>query len=390
MDKIDFDSLICRDGTHSVKHDGSGAYFGTRDIVPMWVADMDFASPEPVVRALQRRAAHEVYGYTFYPDSLFDALTDWLKQRHGWIVPREWIVMAPGVVPTLYAAVNALSNEGEAVVVQSPVYPPFLSAVTQNGRLLVENSLHQVSSDYQIDFEHLQQCASAGAKLLLFCSPHNPVGRVWSKNELQELLRIARQHNMIILSDEIHSDLVYPGESHTPLALLAGPEDQVITALAPSKSFNIPGLGLSCLIAENAAHRRAIRKVFDSLHIANYNPFSIAAFEAAYRSGGDWLDALMIYLKGNRDFALDYISQHLYGIQAVPPQGTYLLWLDCRGMQMDDAALRDFFIHQARVGMNPGITFGEAGQGFMRLNLATPKAVLEMALERIAAALRAR
>lgn len=386
----DFDRDIPRSGTSSVKHDGRAAYFGTPDVLPLWVADMDFAAPEAVTRALAERAAHPVYGYTFYPDSLYDALIGWLKQRHGWEVQRDWIVMAPGVVPSLFAAVMACTQQGEGVIVQPPVYFPFFSAVTTNRRRMVQNELRLEAGHYRIDFEHLERCAEEGARLLLLCSPHNPVGRVWDRAELEELLRIARRHDLTILSDEIHADLVYPGERHTVLATLADDPDKIITAIAPSKTFNIPGLGLSCLIVPDAAQRDALKQVFESLHVGNYNPFSIAAFEAAYRGGEAWLDSLLIYLRDNRDFVAGYLRDHLPGIRLVQPEGTYLLWLDCRELKMNDTQLREFFVQQARVGMNPGIVFGNGGSGFMRLNIASPRHVVADALQRISNALKER
>ena len=387
---IDFDREISRNGTHSVKHDGRAAYFGTADVLPLWVADMDFASPEAVTRALQQRADHPIYGYTQYPDSACEALTHWLKMRHGWEVNREWVVMAPGVVPSLFASVIAFAAEGEGVILQPPVYFPFFSAVTTNRRRLIENPLRRVDDRYEMDFEHLEQCAADGAKLLLFCSPHNPVGRVWSKAELVELLRIARRHDITILADEIHADLVYPGEHHITLATLAEETDKVITTVAPSKTFNIPGLGLSCVIASNPVLRNGIKRAFETLHVSNTNPFSIAAFEAAYRGGGAWLDSLLRYLQGNRDFVCDYVRQHLPVIKVTLSQGTYLLWLDCRGLGMNDAELREFFVGEAGVGMNPGTVFGSNGSGHMRLNIASPRHVLAGALQRIKLALEKR
>ena len=380
---MDFDLAVPRDGTNSVKHDGRAAYFGTADVLPLWVADMDFASPEAVTRALQQRAAHPVYGYTLYPESAYEALIAWMKKRHGWEVQREWIIMAPGVVPSLFASVMAFAQEGGGVIVQPPVYFPFFSAVTTNRRRLIENPLRLAGDRYEIDFEHLERCAADGAKHMLFCSPHNPVGRVWSETELAELLRIARRHDIAILADEIHADLVYPGERHIALATLANDADKVITAVAPSKTFNIPGLGLSCVIAPHAAHRHAIRQAFETLHVGNTNPFSIAAFEAAYRGGEAWLDSLLVYLQGNRDFVCDYVARHLPAIKIVHAEGTYLLWLDCRSLGWNDVKLRDFFVREARVGMNPGTAFGKNGSGFMRLNIASPRRVLAEALERI-------
>ena len=385
----DFDSVIVRSGTNSVKHDGRAAYFGTADVLPLWVADMDFAAPGAVTRALLERAAHPVYGYSLYPESMFDALVSWLMKRHGWEVGREAIMMVPGVVPSLYATVLALTKPGDGVIVQPPVYPPFFSAATTNGRRLLENPLCLENGRYGIDFDHLEQCARDGARLIMLCSPHNPVGRVWERAELLQLLDIARSYDLAILSDEIHADLVYSGTIHTALGTLAGGADHLITAIAPSKTFNIPGLGLSCLIAKNPEHRQAIRKVFDSLHVNNANPFSIAAFEAAYRSGEAWLDSLLVYLAGNRDCVRDYLADYLPDIRLIEPEGTYLVWLDCRRLDMNDAELREFFVHAAHVGMNPGITFGAGGSGFMRLNIAAPRSVILDALARISRAFEA-
>lgn len=387
---VDFDKIIARGDTASVKYDGRAAYFGTDDVLPLWVADMDFAAPEAVTKALMQRAKNAVYGYTFYPESLYEALSDWLKKRHGWIVPREWIMMAPGVVTSLFATVSAFAEAGEGVIVQPPVYFPFFPAVTTNQRRLIECPLVLENGRYQIDFEHLERCATDGAKLLLLCSPHNPVGRVWTKAELLQLLDITRRYDLTILSDEIHADLIFPGEQHTTLATLANASDKMITAVAPSKTFNIPGLGLSALIVPNPEQRVKLQKVFDSLHLSNTNPFSIAAFEAAYRGGEAWLDNLLIYLRDNRDFVSDYLTKNLPEIRLIQSQGTYLLWLDCRDLGMNNAQLKDFFVQQAKVGLNPGESFGLGGSGFMRLNIASPRAVIAEALTRISNALKAR
>lgn len=380
---INFDRDIARNGTVSVKHDGCAAYFGTSDVLPLWVADMDFAAPEAVTRALSERAAHPIYGYSFYPDSLYDALLSWLKTRHHWSPERDCLMLVPGVVPSLFAAVQAFTQPEEGVIVQPPVYFPFFSAVTSQQRRLIENPLRLDKGGYRIDFEHLESCAVQGAKLLLLCSPHNPVGRVWSRAELHEILRIARRYDMTIFSDEIHADLVYADASHTPLMTLANDCDKVIAAVAPSKTFNIPGLGLSALVVTHAEQRAALQKVFDSLHMSNTNPFSIAAFEAAYRSGGDWLDSLLIYLRGNRDFVAEYLAREMPKIRLIPAQGTFLLWLDCRELHLNDTQLREFFVQQAKVGMNPGTVFGTGGSGFMRMNIAAPRHVIAAALERM-------
>jgi len=384
----DFDTPISREGTSCIKHDGRAGYFGTADVLPMWVADMDFAAPEAVTLALAERALHPVYGYTWYPDGMYEALIEWLYKRHNWLVQREWIMPVPGVVPSLHAAMMACAEPGESVIVQPPVYFPFFSAATHTGRKLLLNPLSEEGGRYTMDFAQLEECA-AQAKLLLLCSPHNPVGRVWTQHELEQVLDIARRHKLAILTDEIHADLVYPEYRHTMLATLTREGDNVITAVAPSKSFNIPGLGLSVLVIPDAQQRAAFRKIFEMLPPASANPFSVAAFDAAYREGGPWLDNLLLYLRDTRDFVRGYLAEHLPQIGLVEPEGTYLLWLDCRAMGMDDEQLKDFFVHRARVGMNPGTVFGEQGSGFMRLNIGAPRSTVEEALRRITAAVHA-
>lgn len=384
---FDFDAVIPRAGSGSLKYDARQATFGRADVIPLWVADMDFAAPPAVTRALQERAAHPVYGYNVVPESVHESLQSWLRQHHGWQVQREWIVLCPGVVPSLHAAVMAFANPGEAVIVQPPVYAPFFSSVTSGGRRLVENPLRLAASGYSIDFEHLEQCA-ADAHLLLLCSPHNPVGRVWRREELQQLLAIAARHDLTILSDEIHADLVYPGQRHIPLAALADDPARIVTAVAPSKTFNIPGLGLSALVVPDAARRKAILAAFECLHVSVSNPFSLAAFEAAYREGAPWLDALLDYLRGTRDFVADWLAEHIPAIKLIPAEGTYLLWLDCRDLGLSDAQLRDLFVREAGVGMSPGTLFGTGGSGFMRMNIGAPRALIAEALQRMAAAIQ--
>ncbi len=381
---FDFDKAVDRSASSSVKFDARKAYFGRKDVMPMWVADMDFAAPVEVTEALVARASHPVYGYTLYPDSLYQSLIDWCDRRYDWSLKRSQIMMCPGVVPSIHAAIQGLTRPGDKVIVQPPVYFPFFSAVTETGRELVLNPLKLENGHYSMDLNHLEECARQGARLLLLCSPHNPVGRVWRRQELEALLSLAERYQMTIISDEIHADLIYPGETHLPLADLSESVN-VLTTVAPSKTFNIPGLGLSALVVPDKADRKAIKQVFDSWHVSAANPFSISAFEAAYNHGEAWLDALMFYLQQSRDAAAAFIDQSLPDISLIQPQGTYLLWLDCRQMGLDNPTLRQFFIEQAGVGMNPGYVFGDNGSGFMRLNIGTPRARVEQALQNIAA-----
>ena len=389
----DFDQPIRREQTHSVKFDARQAVFGREDVIPVWVADMDFAAPQAVTAALKARAEHPVYGYTLFPESLYQAMIDWFSARHGWEIQRDQVLMAPGVVPSLHAACMAYAQPGEGVIIQPPVYPPFFSSVRQSGREVIENPLvlDENTGQYRMDLEHLEQCAARPeARLLMLCSPHNPVGRVWSRQELEALLAIARKHSLVVLSDEIHCDLVFPDKpGHSMLAALAGPDDAIVTAIAPSKSFNMPGLGLSALVIPDKDRREAMRQVFESMHLPQCNPFSVAGFEAGYREGAEWLDELMAYLQRNRDFVREQVAVRLPGIQVSEPDGTYLLWLDCRGLGLDDAGLKHLFVQEAGVGMNPGVSFGAQGSGFMRLNIGCPRAVLASVVSRLATALEA-
>ncbi len=379
-----FDQIIKREKTGSVKYDGRESMFGKPDVIPAWVADMDFATPPAITEALINRASHPIYGYTLYPDSLYNATIKWMQRRHGWTVKREWIIMCPGVVPSLNAAVMAFTQPGESVIIQPPVYFPFFSAVTQTGRKLIENPLKEENGFYAIDFEHLELCAqNVTTRLLLFCSPHNPVGRVWSPQELKQLLHVAEKHDFIIFSDEIHADLIYPGSKQTVLATLAGSEHRVMTAMAPSKTFNIPGLNLSALIIPDKTIRQTITDVLDSWHISASNPFSVTAFETAYREGEDWLEALRNYLNDTRAHVSAYLNAHLPQIKMIASEGTYLLWLDCRALNLNDTELKQFFIRQANVGMSPGILFGGQGSGFMRLNIGAPRQTIMQVLKNI-------
>lgn len=386
---FDFDQLVNRDHSNSLKYDARLAMFGNADVIPLWVADMDFASPPAVTEALLQRAKHPIYGYSSFPESTYQVLIDWLKRRHGWHVEREWLLLCLGVVPSLNAAVMAFTQPEDAVIVQPPVYFPFFSAVTDSGRSLLENPLRLQNKQYHIDFEHLEACA-ARAKMLLLCSPHNPVGRVWRKEELERLLAIAEKYQLIIFADEIHADLVYPPAKHQILEPLSAHRKNIITAVAPSKTFNVPGLNLSALIIPDAAQRQALSKVFERMHVSAANPFSMVGFEAAYQHGDAWLNALLSYLQQSRDFVISYVGKHLPKVHAVVPEGTYLVWLDCRGLGLDDAALKQFFIQHAGVGLSPGRLFGEAGSGFMRMNIAAPRSVISAALQGMADALQTR
>ncbi|MDP1539922.1 MAG: PatB family C-S lyase [Moraxellaceae bacterium] len=377
---FDFDRVIDRHNTDCEKYDGRERLFGHPDLTPLWVADMDFAAPPPVLAALQQRLDHGVLGYSQASDNLFQTITNWCQQRLNWSLAGQHLLLCPGVVPSLYACVQAFSQPGDGIIVQPPVYPLLFTAATTNDRKLLLNPLLEHDGHYQMDFDGLEQLAPH-AKMLLLCSPHNPVGRVWTAAELQRLLAIAERHDLLIVSDEIHADLVFAPHQHTVMASLPDAGQRVITAMAPSKTFNIPGLGLSWLALPSASQRDAVNAAFAKLHISMSNPISLVATEAAYGHGHDWLTQLMAYLAQTRDEVLALLAPTPIRVSEL--QATYLLWLDFRAFGLSEADMMQRLIHQANVGLSAGSWFGEAGHGFLRLNMAAPRALVLAAVERI-------
>lgn len=384
-----FDVIIDRCDTHCEKYDQRADKFGRADVIPLWVADMDFAAPACVQDAIAERAAHPIFGYSFPAGSLSEAVFDWYRERHNWCINAGQWFLTPGVVPSLFAAVNALTEVGDSILVPSPVYPPFFAAVEKNGRRLVQSPFLKTAAGYELDFDHLEKEAAAGAKMLLLCSPHNPVGRVWTQAELERLIELALRHHLVVVSDDIHCDLVFPGHQHRPLATLAPPELRLLTAISPSKTFNIPGLNMASLVVSHDADRVAVQSVFARARHHPSNPFTLAAFAAAYKDGAGWLDHLLSYLDANRQLVKTRIDA-MEGITTQPQQASCLMWLDCHELGLSDSQLQQFFVESAGLGLNPGKDFGLGGSGFMRLNIGTQRALLETALNQLDAALAAR
>lgn len=384
---FDFDQPVDRSGTHALKFDDRQQKFGSDAVNPLWIADMDFAAPPCVVEALVTRARHPVYGYTAYPESLRLALAGWCERRYRWPMRREWAVPTKGVLAALSAALQAVTAPGDAVIVQAPVYNGFFQAVDASGRRLANNTLREEDGHYAMDLAQLERSARDGARAMLLCNPHNPVGRAWTADELDAVLGIARRHGLTIISDEVHGDLAMAPARHTPLAARARDDDPIVTLLSPSKTFNVQGLAPAMLVAARPDLRSALEHKLAQLHLTGADPFAVAAAEAAWRHGDDWLDALLAYLAGTRDFVANYLRTCIPSIRLVPPEAGYLLWLDCRALGMDDAALRDFFIHRCQLGLNPGTDYGPGGSGFMRMNIGTPRRNVEAALKAIEMAL---
>ncbi|HEY3381940.1 MAG TPA: PatB family C-S lyase [Vicinamibacterales bacterium] len=389
---FDFDAVLDRRRTHSLKWDHCATEFGLDDVIPMWVADMDFAAPPAVVEAVKARAAHGAYGYVSVPESFWQAVIEWLRTRHGWDVERGWLLRAPGVVPALSLCINALTEPGDAIIVQSPVYYPFFSAVTRNGRRLVRNPLVvDENGAYRMDFDDLESRIDSGTRMLILCSPHNPVGRVWTRAELTRLGEVCERHNLLVLSDEIHMDLVFDGRRHVPFASIApNLAARTVTCVAPSKTFNVAGLSMSIVVASNPELHARYEAAFAASGLGIPNLFGTVGLEAAYRGGAEWLDELLRYLETNVAFADRFIHDRIPQLRFVRPEGTYLALIDGRGLGMAQAALDEFFLREAGVYFDSGPWFGEECQGFERINLGCPRATLAEALTRIERAVNAR
>lgn len=379
-----FDEPAKREGTNCIKYDLREETFGVIDIIPMWVADMDFNAPDFIVDALQKRLDHNIYGYSVRPPEYFLSTIDWLQRRHHWNVNKEWISFCPGVVPALNFCTLAFTEPGDNIIVQPPVYFPFFSAVESHGRNLIFNNLKESDSKWTMDYDSLISGIDSKTKMIFISNPHNPVGRAWNPDELKKLADICLRNNILILSDEIHCDLALPGFIHTPVATLSEEIANItITCIAPSKTFNLAGLSTSSVIISNPALRKYFNRVVENLHIGNGNIFGTAASIAAYSNGHQWLDSLLDYIDHNVDFVVDYCRKMIPEIVPVQPEATYMIWLDCRKFGMTGKELQNFFVSRAGVGMNEGSTFGPGGEGFMRMNVATTHQTVMKAMEQI-------
>ena len=388
MKTYNFDELIDRTHTNCLKYDARTHFFGKEDVLPLWVADMDFKTPDFIVDAIRKRAEHEVFGYTFRPESYYQSIIDWMKRRHNWDIQKEWISFSPGVVAGFTLAIEAFSEPGDGVIIQTPVYFPFFDSVKHTGRELIENPLQLKDGRYYFDLEDLKQKITPKTKLLLLSNPHNPGGMAWNRDELSDLAKVCLENKVMIISDEIHSDLIFEGNRHTPLAGISEEIAQnCVICMAPSKTFNIAGLTTSILVIPNKRHFMAYERVMSIPHLHMGNIFGTVALEAAYTHGDEWLAQLLAYLKGNFDFLNQFFQENLPEVKVMKPEATYLIWLDFSAFKLTDEALNQKLI-DAGVGLNRGIQFGKQGSGYMRLNMGCPRAVLQEALNRIQKAFR--
>ena len=381
-----FDEVIDRHGTASLKWDSAT----TPDVLPMWVADMDFKTAPSVIAALRRRVEHGIFGYVRVPDAYYEAVTGWFARRHGWTIDRQWMIYTSGVVPAVSAVIKALTRPGDKVVLQTPDYNCFFSSIRNNECTLVSNPLKRVGNTYVMDYDDLDaKLADPAVKLLVLCNPHNPVGRVWHRDELVRLGEMCIRHGVTVVADEIHCELVYEGHRYTPFASIS--DDFLrhsVTCFSPSKAFNIAGLQIATIVAADAEVRGRIDRAINVNEVCDVNPFGVEATIAAYNEGGEWLDALLAYLKGNYDYMADYCAYHLADFPITELEGTYLVWMDCRALCGDSVALEQQLIDGTRLWLNAGAMYGVEGEGFMRWNLACPRSVLNEGLDRFASFVR--
>lgn len=377
---FDFDEIISRELTNSIKYDLRKEYFGAEDIQPLWVADMDFASPYFIRDAIIERATHPIYGYSFHPASFFDAITKWMDTQFEWKINPEWLSFCPGVVPAINLCVLAYSDPGDGIIIQPPVYYPFFTAVKNHNRKIIYNQLIETENGYRIDFDDFEMKASQ-ARMFIFCHPHNPVGRVWNMDELSKILKICQQHNITIVSDEIHSDIILNGNQHIPFAKLGEDAKRIsITCVSPSKTFNLAGLSTSAVIIPDKEMKSRFTKVLDGMHIGLGNIFGTIASEAAYTHGKEWLSELLTYIEGNLTFLNGFFRERLPELKVFSPEATYLVWIDFKKLGLNSKELSSFLINGAGLALNEGQKFGPGGKGFQRMNIALPRKRLEDAL----------
>lgn len=383
-----FDEIIDRKNTYSLKYDYAKERGIPEDTLPMWVADMDFRAPEEVLTALKEEAEHGIFGYSEPKEDYYEAVRGWFLRNHRYFFEREWIVKTPGVVFAIAAAIRALTKKGDAVMIQRPVYYPFSEVIRQNERTLVNNPLRLVNGRYEIDFADMEQkLANEHVKLFVFCSPHNPVGRVWKKEELLRIVELCQKYGVLIVSDEIHADFTYEGYMHIPIAAVAGNyEEQIITCTAATKTFNLAGLQTSNTIIKNERIRRAVLNEIHRNGYSEINIFGLLATKAAYEHGEAWLEECRAYLSESVAYVRSFLKERLPGVQLIEPEGTYLLWLDFTSFGYSDQHLHELLMEKAKLWLDDGTMFGPEGSGFARVNIACPREVLKQAMERLAAA----
>lgn len=383
--KYNFDEIIDRRNTDCLKYDFAAERGKPEDVLPLWVADMDFRTAPGIIERAVTDVKLGIYGYTEGKDDYFEAVAAWYRDYFGWKVEKDWLVKTPGVVFAIANAIRALTDEGDAVMIQQPVYYPFSAVIRDNGRTLVNNELVLRDGHYEIDFQDFERKVIENkVKLFVLCSPHNPVGRVWTAEELRRAGEICLKYDVKVVSDEIHSDFVYEGRKHHVFTTVNPDLEKIsIICTAPSKTFNLAGLQVSNIFIPNAQIRQAFRQQMLAVGYQEVNMIGLHACQAAYETGREWLEELKVYLRGNLDYVRDYLEKNLPQIKLIEPEGTYLIWLDCRGLGLTEERLEHLIVHEAKLWLDAGTIFGAAGEGFERINMACPRAVLGEALKRL-------
>ena len=378
--KYDFDKITPRRDTNSYKWDSTD----DKEVLPMWVADMDFQTAPCIINALKKRVEHGIFGYTRVPEEYYDAVISWFSRRHQWRIERDWFIYTSGVVPALSAVIKALANEGDNVLTLTPVYNCFFSSIRNNGCKLSSCALKYENNTFSIDFDDLERrAADPKTPLLLLCNPHNPSGRVWTREELQRIGDICIKNNVVVVADEIHCEIVHPGYKYIPFASVSEEfQKHSVTCVAPSKAFNIAGLQIANIIVENDEWRQRIDKAININEVCDVNPFGVIATIAAYNEGEEWLNQLLQYIHGNYLFFKDYCEEHLPQLPVAPLEGTYLAWMDCRSLSIPSEELEEELMKEAKLWLNAGSMYGKEGEGFMRWNLACPRQLVKEGLER--------
>ena len=385
---INFDEIIDRRNTSCLKYDFAAERGYPADILPFWVADMDFRTPAPVIDALNARAAHGIFGYTQVKDDYFSVLQNWFRTRHDWKVERSDLIITPGVVFAIANAIRAFTKKGESILIQQPVYYPFANMIRQNERVLIDSPLRLIEGHYEIDFEDFEQkLIEHSVKLFILCSPHNPVGRVWTRAELEQIAAICLRHNVIVVADEIHEEFVRPGFRHIPFASLSDEAAAItVTCTSPSKTFNLAGLQISNIFIRNEELRRCFKEELSRTGYDEPNTLGLTGAKSAYEHGAAWLRELLAYLEENNTRTRTFLAQHLPKVMLIEPEGTYLLWLDFSAYGLSDEELNAKIIRDAHLWLDDGPIFGAGGSGFQRINTACPWATLETGLKNLAAA----
>ncbi len=386
----EFTKVVDRTNTNSIKWDQRLEVFQSDDkeLLPLWIADMDFPAPKEVNEALIERARHGVYGYTYIADETKDEVRNWLKTQHGWDISLDSLFFSPSVITSLYQAIQTFTEKGDRILIQTPVYTPFFHLIEKSGRKIVTNPLKNTGSRYEIDFDDLEKKMQDEVKAFIFCSPHNPVGRVWKKEELEKIADLALRYDVLLLSDEIHADLVFSPHQHIPIASLSEEiSDQTITFMSPTKTFNLAGLQISYGITSSKDKRRRLENTLAIQGFRTLNTMGIIALDAAYRYGRPWLEKLISILEKNKTYVLEQLPKKTnQKVRVYDSEGTYLLWMDFSALGLKDSALQRFLVEKAKVGLNAGSSYGKEGEQFMRLNIACPFERIEEAVERIASA----